>query len=192
MADSQLVHVVKWFPALRVDVEQVHLAIPIGVLTSNQQDFVVRDGDGAAGPKGVLHADREVLPEVLLNFVHLDAVIDLLLSASIESSESVNELITDRASTQIVSFVLHRRDLSPLVLSDVVLLNRAQSLLSRESSKDKDCSFANGDSMSVSTFSHLGLVEDLIFLSEINSSILLWWRPSSSDQNLGRTKSNRG
>ena len=50
VADPQLIHVMQWLPVLCVQVEQVHLTVSVRVLTANEQDFTVRNGQGAAGP----------------------------------------------------------------------------------------------------------------------------------------------
>mmetsp|Transcript_13690 Transcript_13690/g.23336 ORF Transcript_13690/g.23336 Transcript_13690/m.23336 type:complete len:208 (-) Transcript_13690:1348-1971(-) len=130
VAHAQLVHVVHRLPVLAVHVEQVHLPVPVRVLASDEQDFAVGDGDGAAGPQGVLHAHSQHLPLVLVHFVHLDAVVDLLLRAPEEPSEGVDELVGDGAGAQVMPLVLHGSHLSPGVLPDVVLLDRAEPLLS--------------------------------------------------------------
>ena len=46
--------------------------------------------------------------------------------------------------------------------------------------------------MGIPWLSHRALVRDLIFLSQVDSCIFLWWRASSSYQNFSWRKSNRG
>ena len=46
-----------------------------------------------------LHADSQDNPGVLVNVVHFDSVVDLLLSAAKESTECVDEFIVDGART---------------------------------------------------------------------------------------------
>ena len=123
MAHSQLVHMVQWLPVLSIHVEEVHLSISVGVLSTDQEDLVVRNCDGAASPKWVLHSNGEDLPQVLLHLVELNAVINLLLCASKEPSEGVNALVSDRACAQVVPLVFHGCNLRPFVLSDVVLFH---------------------------------------------------------------------
>jgi hypothetical protein len=130
VADPQLIHVMQWLPVLCVQVEQVHLTVSVRVLTANEQYFTVRNGQGAAGPEWVLHTDCEHLPLIFFNFIHFDSIVNLLLSAAKETSKSVNKFISNRAGTQIVSFVLHGSHLVPFVFLDVILFNRAKSLFS--------------------------------------------------------------
>jgi len=98
-----------------------------------------------------------------------------LFGAAKESSECVDELVTDCTSAQVVSLVLHRGDLSPLVFSDVVLFDGTESLLAGEATKYEDRSFADSNSMSISALVHLCLVEDLIFQTQIDAGVFLWW-----------------
>ena len=182
VANSKLVHVVEGLPVLCVQVEQMDLAVTVGVLTTNEKDLAVGNGQGWAGPKRILHTDCEHLPQVLVNFVHLDSVVDFLFSAAKETSKSVYEFISHGAGTQVVSLVFHWSNLVPFVLLNIVLFNWAKSLLTRETTKYENGSLANGDCVGISTFSHLGFVEDLVFQSEIDSGIFLWWRSTTSDQ----------
>ena len=85
----------QWLPVLGVHVEEVHLSVSVGILSTDQEDLVVRNCDGAASPKWVLHPNCEDLPQVLLHLVELNAVVNLLLCASKETSESVDALVSD-------------------------------------------------------------------------------------------------
>ena len=181
---------VQWLPVLSIDIKQVHFSVSICVLATNEQDFAVWNSQCAAGPKWVLHSDGQDLPLVLINFVHLNCIVDLLLGTAEETTKCVDVLISNRACTEIVSLVFHRGNLIPLVFANVILFDRAESLLTRETAKDKDATFANGDRMCVSTLCHLSLVQDLILLCQINSGIFFWWWSSTSNQDLGRTQSN--
>ena len=105
------------------------LSVTVGVLTSDKKNFAVRNCESTACPERILHSHGKHLPLVLVDFVHFDGVIDFLFGTSKESSKSVDVLICHRASTQVVSLVLHRRNLIPLVLPNVVLLYRAKPLL---------------------------------------------------------------
>ena len=125
MADTKLVHLVEWLPVLGVNIKEVDFTVPVGVLTSDQQNFVGRNGKSTASPEWVLHPDSEYLPEILLDLVELNAVIDLLLGTSEEPSKGVDALIPNRAGTEVMSLVLHGSDLSPFVFPDVVLFDRA-------------------------------------------------------------------
>jgi len=158
MANSQLIHLVKGFPALGIDIEQVDFTVSISILTSNQEDFTIWNSKSTASPKSILHSNSKTSPEVLINLIHFNTVIDLLFCASIESSKCIDVFISDGACTQIMSLILHWSNLAPLVFSDVVFFSWTESLLSRETSKDIDCSFANGNSVCVSTFGHLSFV----------------------------------
>ncbi len=103
----------------------MNLSIPICILTTDEQNFIWGDSQSAASPKWILHSDSEDLPQILLDFIELNTVVDFLLCASEESSESVNTFVSDGAGTQVVSLVLHWCDLSPLILSDIVFFHRA-------------------------------------------------------------------
>ena len=70
-----------------------------------------------------------------------------------------------------MSFIFHWGNLVPFVFPDVVFFDGAKSLFARETTEHKDASFTNGDGMSVSTLSHLGLIQNFIFLRKINPGI---------------------
>ena len=137
MAYTQLVHVVQWLPVLSIYIEEVDLAISVSVLTTDQQDLIWRNRKSTASPEWVLHSHCEYLPQILLDFIELDAVIDFLLSASEKSTKGVDGLIAYGAGTQVMSLILHGSHLSPFVFADIILLDGAKSLLAGESSKDK-------------------------------------------------------
>lgn len=99
-------------------------------------------------------------------------------------------LVGHRAGAQIMSLVLHGCDLVPFVLANVVLLDRAETLLTRETAENEDAAFANGNGVSVSTLGHLSLVQDLILLGQIDPRILLRRGASTCNENLGWAKSN--
>ena len=89
----------KWFPVLGVDIEQMYLTISICILSTNQEDLAVRDGQGAAGPEWVLHPNSQHLPLILINLIHFNGVVDLLLSAAEETSEGVYVFVGHGAGT---------------------------------------------------------------------------------------------
>ena len=91
-----------------------------------------------------------------------------------------------------MSLVFHGSDLVPFVFSDVVFLDGAESLLSRKSTKNIDKSFTYGDGVCISTLGHLCLVKDLILLGQVDASVFLGWRATSSDENLSWAKSDGG
>lgn len=63
-------------------------------------------------------------------------------------------------------------------------------MFSWKSTKYKNCSLADGNGMSISTFCHLSFIDDFIILRSINPSIFLWRRASTGNQNFGWTKCN--
>lgn len=95
MAHTKLVHVVEGLPVFSVHIKQVHLAVPIGVLTTDEKNFTVRDGQSAASPQRILHSDGQHLPLVLVNLIHLNSVVDLLLGAAEEATEGVDVLVSN-------------------------------------------------------------------------------------------------
>ena len=111
-----------------------------------------------------------------------------MLRASEETSKCVDKFIVDGACAKIVAFILHHSHLSPLVLLDLVLFHRVESLLSTEASEHIDISTAHGDSMRVSAFVHWTLVSDLILQGQIEASVFLGRGASSSYQNLARSQ----
>ena len=90
-----------------------------------------------------------------------------------------------------MSLILHRRNLTPLIFPNGILLHRAQSLLAREASEDKNSSFTNGNGMRISALIHRCLIQDFILLGHVNASILLRRGPTASDQYFRGTQSNR-
>ena len=125
VAYTQLVHVVQWLPVLSIYIEEVDLAISVCVLTTDQQDLIWRNCKSTASPEWVLHSHCEYLPQILLDFIELDAVIDFLLSASEESTKGVDGLIAYGAGAQVMSLILHGSHLSPFVFADIILLDGA-------------------------------------------------------------------
>ena len=125
VAYTQLVHVVQWLPVLSIYIEEVDLAISVCVLTTDQQDLIWRNCKSTTSPEWVLHSHCEYLPQILLDFIELDAVIDFLLSASEESTKGVDGLIADGAGAQVMSLILHGSHLSPFVFADIILLDGA-------------------------------------------------------------------
>lgn len=69
--------------------------ISICVLTTDEQNFRVRDCESAACPKRIFHAHSQHDPLILFNLILLDSVVDFLLGATKETSEGVDVLITD-------------------------------------------------------------------------------------------------
>ena len=106
----------------------MHFSISICVFSAYENYFGCRDREGTTSPQWVSHADSMYEPVVFLNLIHLDSVVNFLLSTSKESSKGVNELVVDAAGRQVVALVLHGRDLDPLVFLDYVLLNGVQAL----------------------------------------------------------------
>ena len=137
MANTKLVHLVEWLPVLGVNVKEVDLTISVCVLTTDQQNLVGRNSKSTASPEWVLHPHSEYLPEILLDFVELNAIIDFLLSTSEESTKGVDALVANGAGAQVMSLVLHWSHLSPLVFPDVILFDGTKSLLAGKSSKNK-------------------------------------------------------
>ena len=192
MADAQLVHRVQRAPSLALNVEQVDLAIAIGVFAADEDDLSGADGESRAGPEWVLHAHGEHRPSVLVNIIDFNRVINLLLSRAKEASESVDEFIVDGTGAKVVSFVLHDGHLRPLVLLHLVAFNRVQALLAREAAKDEYVPAALRDGMRISTLIHGCLVSDFILLSAVKPCVLLGWRSSTCDQNVGRGEGDGG
>lgn len=184
MRDSELVHVMKLLPSLRLHVEQVDLTVSVGVLTSYEDDLCWTYWQSATSPKRILHSDSQDGPDIAINLIDLNWVIYFLFCAAEEASESVDELIVDGTSRQVMSFVLHGCHDSPFVFSDVILLNWVQSLLAWETTKHKDGSSAHGDGVCVPALIHESLSDDVVLLSVENPSVLLGRWASSSDQNL--------
>ena len=125
MADTKLVHLVEWLPVLGVNIKEVDFTISVCVLTTNQENLIGRNSQSTASPEWVFHPDSEYLPEILLDFVELNAVIDFLFSTSEEPTKGIDALVTNRAGAQVMSLVLHGSNLSPFVFPDVVLFDRA-------------------------------------------------------------------
>ena len=125
MADTKLVHLVERLPVLGVNIKEVDFTISVCVLTTNQQNLIGRNSKSTASPEWVLHPHSEYLPEILFHFVELNAVIDFLFSTSEEPTKGVNALVTNGAGAQVMSLVLHRSNLSPLVFPDVILFDGA-------------------------------------------------------------------
>ena len=125
VAYTQLVQVVQWLPVLSIYIEEVDLAISVCVLTTDQQDLIWRNSKSTASPEWVLHPHSEYLPEILLHFVELNAVIDFLFSTSEESTKGVDGLIANGAGTQVMSLILHGSHLSPFVFADIILFDGA-------------------------------------------------------------------
>lgn len=177
-------------PVLGIYIKKMNFPISICIFTPDQKNFRWRNGESTACPERILHSNSKNLPKIFFYFIEFDAVIDFLLSASKEATKSINTIITDRTSAQIMSFILHRCNLSPLVFSNIVFFNRTQSLLSRKASQNKHSSFADCNSMGISTFVHLSFVQDFIFLSQVNSRVFFRRRASPSNKNLSWTKGN--
>ena len=186
MGDAELVHRVERAPSLALHVEEVHFAISVGVLSTDQNDLSWGDGQGRAGPERVLHTDREDNPSVLIDIIDLDRIVDLLLRAAKEASKRINELIIDSARAQVMPLVFHDGHLGPFVRLDLVLFDRVQALLATEATEDVDVSAAHRDSVRVSTLVHRALVRDLISLGQVEPSILLGWRTATSNQDVRR------
>jgi len=125
VADTKLVHLVEWLPVLGVNIKEVDFTISVCVLTTDQENFIGRNSQSTASPEWVLHPNSEYLPEILLDFVELNAVIDFLFSTSEEPTKGIDALVTNGAGAQVMSLVLHGSNLSPFVFPDVVLFDRA-------------------------------------------------------------------
>lgn len=69
-----------------------------------------------------LHSHGEHSPDILFNLVYLNGIVDLLLSTPEKATEGIYKLVIDRACTQVMTLVLHRRHLGPFVFFDDVLL----------------------------------------------------------------------
>lgn len=180
---SELVHIMKLLPSLGLDVEKIDLAISVSIFATNQNDFVGRYWQSTASPEGILHSDGEDGPNILLNFIDFNAIINLLLSAAKEASECVNELVVDCACREIMSLIFHGSHRSPLIFLNGISFHRVQSLLAWKATKNEYCSFAKSDCMSVSTLVHHSFWNDVVLLSMIKPRVLLWGRTSSSDKN---------
>lgn len=85
-----------------------------------------------------------------------------------------------------MALILHRCHLYPFVFFNDIFLNRVQSLLSRESAKNEDITSHQSDGMCISTLVHWGAGKYVIFLSHINSGILLGRGTSTSYQDFYR------
>jgi hypothetical protein len=120
VADTKLVHLVKGFPALGRYIKEVDFAVSVCVFTTDQENFGVGNGKCAAGPKSVLHSYAKACPKVLFYLVHFNTVINFLLCATIETTKSINALITNRTGTEIMPFIFHRSYLVPFVFSNIV------------------------------------------------------------------------
>ena len=116
---------VQWLPVFSIYIEKMHLTISVCVLTTDQQDFIWRNRKSTASPEWVLHSHCEYLPQILLDLIELDAVIDFLFSASEESTKGVDGLVTDGAGTQVMSLILHGCNLGPFVFADIILFDGA-------------------------------------------------------------------
>jgi len=145
-------------PILSLHIEKMNFSISICIFTPNKKYFTVRDCQSWACPKRIFHSYRKNLPNIFINFIKFNTVINFLLGASEKASESVNTVISNRTCTKIVPFIFHRRYLCPFVLPDIIFFNWAKSLLSRKSSKDKHRPFAYSDSMGISALIHHGFV----------------------------------
>ena len=167
MRYAELVHRVERAPSLTLNIEEVHFAVSVRVLSSDQNDFGGGYRQGGAGPEWVLHTNCEDNPSVFVDIIHLNRIVDLLLCAAEEATESVYELIIDSACAQVMSLVLHDCHLGPFVLLNLILLNRIQALLATETSEDEDVAAAHGNSVRVSTFVHRALVRDFISLGQV-------------------------
>jgi hypothetical protein len=133
---------VQLFPGFSVYIEQMHFSISIGVFATYQNDLGGRYGESTASPKGILyekllnividiaylHSNCKDCPYIFLYFIHFNAVIDLLLCASKEAPECVDEFVVDRTGAQVMSLVFHRGHLGPLVISNTILLYRVKPL----------------------------------------------------------------
>ena len=190
MRHPELVHAVELLPRLRLNVEQVDFSIPVGVLAADQDYLGRRDGQGRACPQGVLHSNCEHRPDVLLDFIHLDGVVYLLLGASEETSEGVDELVVERAGAEVVPLVLHRAHDHPLVFPQIVFLHRVESLLAGEPAENEYLAFAHGDGMSVPALVHRGFVYDVVFQGVVHSGVFLGGSSTASDQDLARVQSD--
>ena len=179
-------------PSLALHIEKVHFAVSVRVLSTDQNDFCGRYGQGRAGPEGVLHTNREHHPSVFVDIVNLDCIVDLLLCAAEEATESVNELIIYGARTQVMPLILHDSHLSPLVLFDLILFDRIQALLATKATKDEDVSATHSDSVRVSALVHRALVGDFISLGQVKPSIFFGWRTATGNQDVCRCESNSG
>ena len=93
MRDSQLVHVVQGFPGLGVHIKQMNFTVSICVLSTNQQDFCVGNGQSGTGPERILHSDGQHDPLVLLDLVLFNCIVDLLLSGPEEATEGIDMLV---------------------------------------------------------------------------------------------------
>jgi len=192
VGDAKLVHRVQRAPCLTLHIEQVHLSVSVRVLAANQNDFCWADSQSGARPKWILHADSEDDPWVLINVVHLNRIVDLLLGATEETAKSVDELVVDRAGAEIMPLVLHDSHLRPLVRLNLVLLDGVQALLAAEASKNVDVATAHGDGVRIPTLVHGALVGDLVLQGQVQACIFLRWGAAASDQDLCWRQSDRG
>lgn len=184
MGDAQLVHRVQRAPCLALDVEQVHFAVTVGVLASNQDDLRRGHSQGRAGPKWVLHADSEDNPAVFVNVVNLDSVVDFLLGASEESSERVNEFVVNCAGAQIVALILHDGHLSPFVLLHLVLFDTVQALFAAEAAENEHIAPAHRDRVRIPALVHRALVRNFVFNGKVESCVFFGRRAATSDEDL--------
>lgn len=113
-----------------------------------------------------------------------------MLSAPEEATEGIDELVVDRACTQVVAFVLHDGHLGPFVLLDFVLFDRIEALLAAEAAQDEDVATTHRDGVCVPRLVHRAFVGDLVLLGEVESGVFLWWGTAASDQNLGGSQGN--
>lgn len=75
-----------------------------------------------------LHSDSDDRPDVLLNVIHLNSIINFLFCTSKKSSKSVNVLISQSTCTQIMSFILHWIHLLPFIFLNNILFYRIKPL----------------------------------------------------------------
>jgi len=87
--------------------------------------------------------------------------------------------------------VLHGSNLRPLVFADIVPLNRAEPLLAGETAEDEDLTLADGDGVSVSRLSHRRLVQDLVLLRHVDTSVLLRRGATTRNKDLVGREGNR-
>ena len=130
---------------------------PIRIISAAEIDRALHAHKGFFTVKNYityLHPNSKNTPYVLINLVDFNAVIDFLFCAPKEPSKGIYKFIPNSTCTQVVSFIFHRCDLSPLVFLNNILLYRIKSLLPRETTQHKHMAPAHCYCMRISTLIH--------------------------------------
>jgi hypothetical protein len=124
--DSCLVHGREGDHLQLISVKDVPIRVSILVLASQDEDLVIRDCNGGACPERGFEGDGESSPDVIGGRVLFNAVINLKIKATEKASKGIDAfflLSFKGACCKVVSFLLHRGNILPLLLVFIIPLH---------------------------------------------------------------------